>query len=166
MTRFYYVIYQNILQIKTPQNLDETYNKESSATSHAVNHNSTYTKENLVTAKVANTTVTSYDITPARHELPPEELVDEDNYDIGDLRSDEDTDDEDNPRKIIPKWAQSSQFKTAIMKQAFRPPDLDTIFFVMETSPDLTEIFPIEKRRFKQRTSSAVWLKAPKTHKY
>jgi inner centromere protein len=169
MSRFkcilYYIIHHNDLQIKKPQNLDETYNKESSATSgtsHPLNQNSTFTKEN--SARVANTTVTSYDITPARHELPPEELIDEDNYDIGDLRSDEDTDDEDNPRKIIPKWAQSSQFKTAIMKQAFRPPDLDSIFFVMETSVELAEIFPIEKRRFKQRTSSAVWLKAPTTH--
>ena len=73
-------------------------------------HNSTYTKEPAGPGKMVNTTVTSYDITPARHELPPEELVDEDNYDIGDLRSDEDTDDEDNPRKQIPKWAQGKSF--------------------------------------------------------
>ena len=150
--------------------MDETYNKDSTTTSAAVrpaNHNSTFTKENVVTSKIANTTVTSYDITPARHELPPEELIDEDNYDIGDIRSDEDTDDEDNPRKKIPKWAQGTQFKSALLKQAYMPPDLDKVFFVMETSPDLVEIFPANiKRRFNQRGSSAVWHKPPKTHKY
>ena len=49
--------------------------------------------------------VSSYDITPARHELPPEELHDPNNYNIGDLKSDDDTDDEDDPRKKIPSWA-------------------------------------------------------------
>ena len=32
-------------------------------------------------------------------------LKDQDNYNINDIKSDDDTDDEDNPRKIIPKWA-------------------------------------------------------------
>ena len=150
--------------------LNETYEKDSkissacSAAQHIMsNHNSTFTKNTTGPAKGVNTTVNSYDITPARHELPPEELVDENNYDIGDLRSDEDTDDEDHPRKKIPKWAQGSEFKTAIMKQAFKPPDLDNVFFVMETTPDLTEIFSEQKRRFYKRTSSAVWEKAPIT---
>lgn len=65
--------------------------------------NSTYTKD--------TSQVQSYDITPARHELPPEPLKHQDNYDIGDLKSDDDTDDEDNPRKIIPKWASGMYFK-------------------------------------------------------
>ena len=79
--------------------LNETYDAgndvQSGASSASANNdpNSTYTKEPTGPGKMVNTTVTSYDITPARHELPPEELVDEDNYDIGDLRSDEDTDD-------------------------------------------------------------------------
>ena len=151
--------------------LDETYNKDSPTSneqSHLANPNSTFTKENRAITKVANTTVTSYDITPARHELPPEELVDEDNYDIAGLKSDEDTDDEDNPRKVIPKWAQSTLFRTAIMKQAFNPPDLDRIFFVMNATIDLPEIFKESepKRRYFKRTSSAVWHKAPQSHGY
>lgn len=71
--------------------LNQTYDKDTSQL------NSTYTKP-------ADSTQ-SYDITPARHELPPEPLKDQENYDIGDLKSDDDTDDEDNPRKVIPKWA-------------------------------------------------------------
>ena len=151
--------------------LDETYNKDSPPSNRPVqpaNPNSTFTKENKQISKVANTTVSSYDITPARHELPPEELIDEDNYDIAGLRSDEDTDDEDAPRKKIPKWAQSTLFRTAIMKQAFNPPDLDKIFFVMSATIDLPEIFKESepKRRYFKRTSSAVCNHAPKSHGY
>ena len=153
--------------------LDETYNMENSEPtnsyphSHSSNPNSTFTKGTAGPGKVINTTITSYDITPARHELPPEELVDEDNYDIGDLKSDEDTDDEDAPRKVIPKWASGTMFKTALLNQAFKPPDVDKIFWVMEMSPNLVEIFPKDiKRRFHTRTSSRYWQTAPTTHKF
>ena len=72
----------------------------------ANNLNSTFTKEDNSSEKsLVQSNPESYDITPARHELPPEPLQDPDNYDIHDLRSDEDTDDEDQPRKVIPKWA-------------------------------------------------------------
>ena len=71
------------------------------------------------------------------------------------------------PRKKKPKWERGQQFTSALLKQAYMPPDLDKVFFVMETSPDLVEIFPANiKRRFNHRGSSAVWNKAPKTHKY
>ena len=72
--------------------LNQTYDKADQS-----QLNSTYTKP-------ADSTQ-SYDITPARHELPPEPLVDQENYNINDIKSDDDTDDEDNPRKVIPKWA-------------------------------------------------------------
>lgn len=66
--------------------------------------NSTYTKDEE--EKKGN--VESYDITPARHELPPEPLKNPENYDINDLNSEEDTDDEDAPRKEVPKWAEGN----------------------------------------------------------
>ncbi|XP_006826091.1 uncharacterized protein LOC100372254 [Saccoglossus kowalevskii] len=54
---------------------------------------------------VLNTTVTleceSYEMTPKRVPKP----ASDDNYDISDLRSDDDTDDDEAPRKKIPKWA-------------------------------------------------------------
>ncbi len=146
--------------------------------------NNTYTKDlNSTYSKETQ----SYDITPARHELPPEPLKDEENYDIGDIKSDDDTDDEDNPRKVIPKWAcgmiltvisiklnfnpilaiiSGSAFRAALMHQAYNPPDVDMIFKVMEATPNLEEIFAHKKRRFFKRTSSAVWGKAPVSHKW
>jgi len=44
-----------------------------------------------------------YEMTPTRVKL--HRPATEDNYDIGDLHSDDDTDDEDRPRKRIPAWA-------------------------------------------------------------
>merc|ERR1739844_422908 len=93
--------------------LNQTYDKKETS-----QMNSTYTKP-------ADQTTQSYDITPARHELPPEPLKDEENYDIGDLKSDDDTDDEEDPRKQIPKWAQGSAFRAALMHQAYNPPEID-----------------------------------------
>jgi inner centromere protein len=80
--------------------LNQTYDKNNDTSQL----NSTYTKP------VDQSTTQSYDITPARHELPPEPLEDEENYNIGDLKSDDDTDDEDAPKKVIPTWAQGMQF--------------------------------------------------------
>jgi len=40
-----------------------------------------------------------------RHELPPETLTDPNNYDIGDLNSGDETDDDEAPRKEVPAWA-------------------------------------------------------------
>ena len=108
--------------------MNTTYDaKNNSPPKNGEDLNSTYTKpivnKHLAKANGANTTYTaeeakdeeeetaphnpnSYDITPARHELPPEELDDPNNYDIKNLKSDEETDDEDQPRKIVPSWAQ------------------------------------------------------------
>jgi inner centromere protein len=93
--------------------MDATYdapNKD--ALNSTYNLNSTYDANSTAAVKkqpqlqsAASTDVSTYDITPARHELPPEELADPENYNIADLKSDEDTDDEDDPRKKIPSWA-------------------------------------------------------------
>lgn len=85
-------------------------------------------------------------MTPARHELPPEPSQDEDNYGLDDLKSDEDTDDEDCPRKEVPKWAEGSQLRTALLKQCYMGPDLDMLFFTMEM-PDLSAMFAQQRKR-------------------
>ena len=104
------------LALKKAELLNQTYDKEPTA---AAQLNSTYTKPADTSSAKLNstyskdTTIQSYDITPARHELPPSPLKDEDNYDIDGLKSDDDTDDEDAPRKNIPKWAQGKSSNPA-----------------------------------------------------
>ena len=83
-----------------------------------------------------------------------------------DLKSDNDTDDEEHPRKLVPKWALGSKFQNDLMYQAYNPPDINLIFHVQEACPDLSEIFAQKKQRFFKRTSSAVWGKAPITHNF
>eukprot|EP00094_Tigriopus_californicus_P008207 TCALIF_07903-PA protein Name:"Similar to INCENP Inner centromere protein (Gallus gallus)" AED:0.07 eAED:0.07 QI:151/0.6/0.5/0.66/1/1/6/0/880 len=107
----------------------------------------------------------SYDMTPARHELPPEPLENPNNYDINDLRSDDDTDDEDQPRKILPSWASGHAFRTALLTQCYNPPDVDHIFDMIDL-PDLSTIFKEQRKRFFKRTSSAQWGKMPTSYKF
>eukprot|EP00092_Neocalanus_flemingeri_P037642 GFUD01040979.1.p1 GENE.GFUD01040979.1~~GFUD01040979.1.p1 ORF type:complete len:965 (+),score=307.98 GFUD01040979.1:49-2895(+) len=134
--------------------LNSTYNKPSDATL-----NKTQTMDQ------SNAGVSSYDMTPARHELPPEPSKDEDNYGLDDLKSGEDTDDEDCPRKQVPKWAEGTQLRTALLKQCYMGPDLDKIFCTVEM-PDLSTMFDHQRKRFFKRTSSAVWETPPESFKH
>merc|ERR1719318_2056041 len=131
--------------------------------------NSTYSKPGDTTANITMETtlqgVASYDMTPARHELPPEPSQDEENYGLDDLNSEEDTDDEDCPRKVVPKWAEGSQLRTALLKQCYMGPDLDSIFANVEM-PDLSMMFAQQRKRFFKRTSSAVWETPPESFKH
>ncbi|RLV97218.1 hypothetical protein DV515_00011989 [Chloebia gouldiae] len=77
-----------------------------------------------------------------------------------DLNSDDSTDDESNPRKPIPAWADGAQLQQAIMHQYYNPPDLDTLFGAIP-SPKLEDIFYKNKPRYFKRTSSAVWHSPP-----
>ena len=83
---------------------------------------------------------------------------------LQDLKSENDTDDEEHPRKPVPKWALGSKFRNDLMHQAYNPPDITLIFQVQEACPDLSEIFAQKNQRFFKRTSSAVWGNAPITH--
>jgi len=107
----------------------------------------------------------SYDMTPARHELPPEPLKDENDYGLEDLNSGGDTDDEDCPRKEVPKWAEGTNLRTALLKQCYMPPDLDHIFMVVDM-PDLSTMFVEQRKRFFKRTSSACWEQPPESFKH
>jgi len=130
--------------------------------------NGTYSKPGDTTANITmdqTQGVSSYDMTPARHELPPEPSQDEENYGLDDLNSDEDTDDEDCPRKVVPKWAEGSQLRTALLKQCYMGPDLDMIFANVEM-PDLSTMFAQQRKRFFKRTSSAVWETPPESFKH
>jgi len=131
--------------------LNSTYNKPGDAT-----FNKTQTFDQSIAGPQ------SYDITPARCELPPPPPQSEDNYGLDDLRSDSETDDEDNPKKQVPKWAEGTQLRTALLKQCYMGPDVDNIFYSIE-DPDLSVMFNQQKKRYFKRTSSACWDTAPQS---
>ena len=94
-----------------------------------------------------------------------EDCKDENNYGLEDLDSDAGTDDEDCPRKQVPKWAEDSNLMTALLKQCTMPPDLDHIFATVEM-PDLSIMFVEQRERFFKRTSSAAWEQPPQTKSF
>ncbi|XP_064516010.1 inner centromere protein-like [Pseudopipra pipra] len=77
-----------------------------------------------------------------------------------DLNSDDSTDDENDPRKPIPAWAQGTQLQQALLHQYYNPPDVDALFGPIPT-PKLEDIFYKSKPRYFKRTSSAVWHSPP-----
>ena len=119
--------------------------------------NGTYVKE--------EEPISSYDMTPAPEERSPLKLKNAENYDIANLASDDDTDDEEHPKKEVPAWAKGQLFRQKTMEQIYNPPDVDKIF-AMQDMPNLSDMFSIIKNRFHKRTSSAVWAHAPHSHKY
>ena len=64
--------------------------------------------------------------------LSPHRPSTHDNYVIDDLGSDDDTDDEDNPRKKIPQWAEKQQLRAALVKQSYKPPNLAELFGIID----------------------------------
>ncbi|NWI83347.1 INCE protein, partial [Dryoscopus gambensis] len=77
-----------------------------------------------------------------------------------DLNSDDSTDDESNPRKPIPAWADGAQLQQAVVQQYYHPVDVDALFGAIP-SPRLEHIFYKSKPRYFKRTSSAVWHSPP-----
>ncbi|KAM9278479.1 inner centromere protein-like [Morus bassanus] len=79
-----------------------------------------------------------------------------------DLNSDDSTDDENEPRKPVPAWADGSQLNQAILHQYYHPVNVDQLFGLIP-SPKLEDIFGKSKPRYFKRTSSAVWHSPPGT---
>ncbi|CAN7997212.1 unnamed protein product, partial [Ixodes hexagonus] len=99
---------------------------------------------------------TSYDITPHHTELPPEPNKQPENYDIDDLDSGDETDDDDQPRKEVPTWAKSSILNGMIREQHWMRPHGEAMFGRIPDL-DLGKVFTVPKKYFYKRTSSAVW---------
>ncbi|NWR94016.1 INCE protein, partial [Furnarius figulus] len=86
-------------------------------------------------------------------------MADENDYGL-DLNSDDSTDDENDPRKPVPAWADGAQLHQAILHQYYHPVDVDELFGAIP-SPQLEHIFYKSKPRYFKRTSSAVWHSPP-----
>ncbi|XP_071415661.1 inner centromere protein-like isoform X2 [Pithys albifrons albifrons] len=83
----------------------------------------------------------------------------ENNYGL-DLNSDDSTDDENDPRKPVPAWAEGAQLHQAVLHQYYHPVDVNELFGAIP-SPQLEHIFYKSKPRYFKRTSSAVWHSPP-----
>ncbi|WKX96521.1 hypothetical protein Q1695_012728 [Nippostrongylus brasiliensis] len=97
----------------------------------------------------------SYELTPDKVFKP----ASENNYNIEDLSSGDETDNEDAPRKKVPDWAEGNQLRHALQKQAekvntgkFDP----EAFFGEIPVPNLDLIFGPSKK-YPRRGSSGVW---------
>uniref|UniRef100_K7GCR3 Inner centromere protein ARK-binding domain-containing protein n=1 Tax=Pelodiscus sinensis TaxID=13735 RepID=K7GCR3_PELSI len=113
-----------------------------------------------VTVDVENSPVcNSYQMTPQGPKGPKPPTINPNNYGM-DLNSDDSTDDESQPRKPIPAWANGTQLSQAVIHQYYKPPDVTTLFGAI-ISPKLEDIFYKNKPRYFKRTSSAVWNSPP-----
>ncbi|NXO31736.1 INCE protein, partial [Cisticola juncidis] len=101
----------------------------------------------------------SYEMTPQSRKELKVPVTSYNDYGM-DLKSDDSTDDESQPRKPIPAWATGHQLSQAVLRQYYNPPDLDALFGGIP-SPKLEDIFDKKKPRYFKRTSSAVWHSPP-----
>ncbi|XP_028917055.1 inner centromere protein isoform X1 [Ornithorhynchus anatinus] len=112
-----------------------------------------------VTVEVQSPVCNSYQMTPQGPKVPRLPKINPNNYGM-DLNSDDSTDDESHPRKPIPAWANGHLLSQAVIRQYYRPPDVDQMFGFI-SNPKLEDIFYQNKPRYHKRTSSAVWHSPP-----
>ncbi|CAG9540298.1 unnamed protein product [Cercopithifilaria johnstoni] len=79
------------------------------------------------------------------------------NYDVESISSNDETDDEENPRKPIPSWAQGERLQNALRKQIMQPPIDPDVYFGPVRTPLLDKIFARNRTHYNKRTSSALW---------
>ncbi|XP_039280014.1 inner centromere protein A [Nilaparvata lugens] len=110
-----------------------------------------------VVNQLKNTTFSSgqYNMTPPRDEREPQKPKTVDDYGIDEAASSDSSDDESNPKKIVPVWAKSSELKEIVEIQSQLP--LEMLQFAMgcDTEPYRTLGYVNKIKR--PRTSSAVW---------
>ncbi|GBM05742.1 hypothetical protein AVEN_55835-1 [Araneus ventricosus] len=91
----------------------------------------------------------SYAITPARSSFV--------SYDISEIRSDSEEEEQETNSKPIPAWATGVRLRNALLQQHHHPIDTDELFGNVVDLPDLAVIMGVSKKQYGKRTSSAVW---------
>lgn len=86
----------------------------------------------------------AYDMTPDKVFAPSTE----NDYNVNDLSSADETDDEENPRKRVPKWAEKSNLRAHVIQLSTRCPDKQPIYahFGEVKTPRIDRIFPRKTR--------------------
>lgn len=97
--------------------------------------------------------------------MTPDVFAQVESYDIQDLSSSDDTEDEETTTKSIPTWAQPQQLKRAILEQEGRNLNIESIFQPPQLPIDLVRIFGRKRTRYHHRTSSVNWDTPPKPKK-
>ncbi|KAK1159753.1 inner centromere protein A isoform X1 [Acipenser oxyrinchus oxyrinchus] len=119
-------------------------------------------KEKQVAVNIVNVTI-NIEKSPQSYQMTPKggnmQNLGIDDYGM-DLNSDDSTDDEGEPKKPLPSWAEGKRLNQAVMHQYYNPIDLERHF--RKVLPiKLEEIFCKSKPRYFKRTSSAVWHSPP-----
>lgn len=84
------------------------------------------------------------------------------NYDINDLESGDDTDDDEEPSKPIPEWAKEPHLKQKALRQCHKLINYTKLFRASSQNEIILEnIFKIKRKKFTERSSSAIWNSPP-----
>ena len=84
------------------------------------------------------------------------------NYDIHNLKSDDETDDDEDPRKPIPSWAKEPNLSSAARAQSFKFINYTKLFkAACQNEIILDNIFKFKRKKFNERSSSANWSSPP-----
>lgn len=154
-----------IAEITTQQKLLNSSN----TLHHKALANSFLQKQQQTKENSANTTYTA----PNVQQNSTFKIDKVESYDIGDLNSDSENEDEHNSEKPIPSWATGKEFIASLATQygiskSHRDRKVFKIFRLCPTQVDLEDIFAgfpkIVSSRYDKRTSSAVWASPPGHH--
>ncbi len=83
-------------------------------------------------------------------------------YNISDLNSEDETDDDEAPSKPIPLWAKNPTLLETAQQQSVKMINFTKLF--KSSSRDdiiLADIFKIKRKNFTERSSSAIWNSPP-----
>ncbi|KAK3921205.1 Inner centromere protein [Frankliniella fusca] len=107
----------------------------------------------------------SYDISLDPGERSPLPSKNENDYGLDDVHTDDSSDEEENPKKTLPKWAVASARAVELhLQHEISHSQMFTFFGSKKSTPDLGMIFQDVDKRILTRRSSAVW-NSPESNK-